>query len=104
MTLLFTGEKARLSAAVMPACAGGISTRMILRSMLISDAPLDHSPYPWSINERPTRLEVSREVAGARRTAASSASVDSAARNDALRRAREYSPFLERRLPAFLSL
>jgi hypothetical protein len=44
--------------------------------------------------ERPTRLEVSREVAGARRTAASSASVDPAAREDALRRAREFSPFL----------
>jgi glutamate-ammonia-ligase adenylyltransferase len=39
-------------------------------------------------------LEVSREVAGARRTAASSASVDRAAREDALRRAREFSPFL----------
>ncbi len=37
----FAGEKARRSAAVMPACAGGISTRIILRSMLISDAPLD---------------------------------------------------------------
>ena len=44
--------------------------------------------------ERPTGLEVSREVAGARRTAASSASVDRAGREDALRRAREFSPFL----------
>src|SRR5688572_1556417 len=44
--------------------------------------------------ERPTGLEVSREVAGARRTAASSASVGRVGRENALRRACEFSPFL----------
>ena len=78
----------------MPACAGGISTRMILRSMLISDAPLDRRSVSMVGTERPTRLEVSLELAGARGTAASSASADKAAREDALRRSREHSPFL----------
>ena len=78
----------------MPACAGGISTRMILRSMLISDAPLDLRSVSMVGSERPTGLEVSLDVPNARRTAASSTLMEKCDREAALARARDFSPFL----------
>ena len=55
-------SKARRSAAVMPACVGGMSTRMIWRSMLfISGAKIDFRSIFTGIANDPHGKEVSWE-------------------------------------------
>lgn len=78
----------------MPACAGGISTRIILRSMLISVALSDRRSVSMVDNERPRGPEVSIDVPTARRAAAGLGAVGGSPRENAFRRAREHSPFL----------
>ena len=78
----------------MPACAGGISTRIILRSMLISDVALEVRSVSIVDPERLLGPEVSQHLSRTRRTAATGAPADAASRECALGRARGQSPFL----------